>query len=240
MVGMARSGSSVLEHLLTQNADIVGLGDRPEIAKVMGAISRHHQKGYPAGLLEMTKEQYQGFSEISLKQYDQQATGANHIIDKNLRNFQHLGLIKTLFPNCSIIHCRRDPVATCLSSYFQFMPDETYTFDFDDIAKRYAAYTDIMSFWKNIFPNTIIEQKYETLVADQKSSMETLYSGLGLKVDAAQSGAFETRDIQAINAWQARQPIYQHAISHWKNYESHLGPLFTALKDAGVHYEGDG
>ena len=242
IVGMPRSGSSIVEELLARNPDVVGLGERAEIPKTVGGIVRNHPNGYPGGLLKISQEHFRGIADICLKQYDQQANSARFIIDKNLRNFQHLGLIKILFPDAAIIHCRRDPIAVCLSSYFQFFQDEPYTFSFEDIAQRYAAYEDLMSYWSQIFPGKIITQTYEDLVADKEGAITKLCGEIGMEHTLAQTSSdrVANRDIQTTSAWQARQPIYKGALAHWKNYEKHLGPLFEALDKAGVSYDGMG
>jgi len=233
IVGMPRCGSSLVEELLARNSDVKGLGERDDIAKTVGAIARNHPVGYPGGIHQMNAEQFRGFADICLNQYDRQANGALHFIDKSLANFQHLGFIGKLFPNSKIIHLKRDPIATCFSAFHQLLHNDPYSFDLTNLANRYAAYQNLMAHWADAASNDFINQDYEALIRDSASAMNALSEKLTINVQSNTNQPAD-RDIATSSAWQARQPVYDHAITHWKKYEKHLGPLINALENAGV------
>ena len=236
IVGMPRSGSSLIEDALAARDDVVGLGERPEIAKIVGAIARHHPSGYPAGAAQMTDEHYKGFAEKYLEGVAPQAGDALRMIDKNLRNYLHYGFIRIAFPNATVIHTRRDPVGTCLSCYFHFFQDEPYAFDFDNLAARYAVYLDLTSHWESASPDGLYTLDYEKFVSDRDPVLSSLFEKIGLEDASSEDDAAQRRAISTSSAWQVRQPIYDSAIAHWRNYEKHLDPLFQALDRHGVPY----
>ncbi|WP_375208230.1 tetratricopeptide repeat-containing sulfotransferase family protein [Hyphococcus sp.] len=235
IVGMPRSGSTLVEELLARHDGVAGLGERAEMARIVGAISRHHPQGYPAGAATMTDEHYRGFADKYLEEIKPRAQEASRYVDKNLRNFQHLGFIRTAFPKAPVIHTRRHPAAACLSAYFQFFQDEPSAFDFDNLAARYAAYQDLMQYWESVFPEPLHTIDYEDVVKDRDATVKQLRNIAGIADDASQDmDEAAKRDIITSSAWQVRQPVYDQAINHWRNYEKHLGPLFEAFERHGV------
>lgn len=244
VIGMPRTGSSLIEDLLARHRDVVGLGERNEIELIAAAIGKHHpsRTGYPNCVGLMTNKDLTEFGDRYLKSISIQAGDALRIVDKQLLNFQYVPFIKMLFPRATIIHAKRDPIDTCLSCYFQnFRKGYHFTFNLVDLGRVFAAYGDLMATWKALLPGTIFDQDYEALVADSDVSVDRLFAAIGLSPPAAAERQKPAdRSISTSSQWQVRQPVYASSVGRWRNYERHLGPLFQALDEAGYRYDGLG
>lgn len=156
---------------------------------------------------------------------------AKRITDKMPGNFFHLGLIAFLFPKCRIIHCRRDPLDTCISIYFQnFRIGHEYSFDLYKLGRYCRAYTRLMAHWRRILPVPMLEVDYEETVADLEGASRRLLEFCDLPWDDRVLRYYETeRSVKTASLWQVRQPIYDTSVGRWRHYEKHLGPLMRGL-----------
>lgn len=244
IIGMPRSGSSLIEELLSRSDGVAGLGEPHD-------IEDHFFASYKTSLTADNKvnlhsaidsTQLNRLGETYLNRMGKLAPGAERMIDKNLFNHEMVGFIRLIFPNASIIHAKRDPIDTCLSCYFQnFTEGHEYSFELGDIAKRYVAYVDIMEHWETIYGREILTASYENMISNQKQQLEKLFDHIGLTAPEPEKFAQPAaRAIPTASAWQARQPIYKTSLKRWKNYEKHLGPLFKVFDEAGYDYDGVG
>ena len=240
IIGMPRSGSSLVEELLCRNDKIFGLGERTEIAQIVSRLEKTHpsHKPYPDIIADITGDQYSQLGDLYLMLLKDRAESADRIVDKNILNHSLAGFIRLTFSNATIVHTQRDPIDTCLSCYFQnFHSGLEFCYDLNDLGKRYAAYADLMEHWQNVMGDGLHTIIYEKLVESPQVEANKLFE----RVDMALPSDLDTpsdRGINTASAWQARQPIYQHSTGRWKNYERHLGPLFNALEKAGMQYSG--
>jgi hypothetical protein len=147
-----------------------------------------------------------------------------------------LGLIAILFPKTRIVHCKRDPIDTCVSCFMnQFSETHGYNADLTNVGLYYREYDRLMGHWRRVLPLPMLEHSYEELTEAQEPSSRRLIAHLGLEWDDACLSYHETdRTVGTISRWQVRQPIYKSSVKRWANYEAHLGPLFTALGDLAV------
>ena len=238
MVGMPRSGSSLLANLLEKDASVAGVGERTEMPAIIHEVAQRAeaQGDYLKEAGQSEKDEYSFYGAEYCRRVEPLANGADHFIDKNLMNFQRLGFIHRALPNAKIINARRDAVDTCLSSYFQtFDPSQfPFTFDLKALGQYYGLYADLMNHWRSVMPDAIIDVDYESVASDPKGVIQALTPQLGIK---AKAGAGESDDqsiVATASAWQARQPVYDTSVKRWKNYEKHLGPLLAALDEAGI------
>jgi hypothetical protein len=144
-----------------------------------------------------------------------------------------LGLVRIVFPNARIIHCRRDPVDTALSIYFQnFATRMDFAYDRGDIVAAYRAYARLMAHWLSVIPeDRLFEVRYEDLVADQEAQTRRLIAFCGLDwSDACLQPEKNRRSVQTASLWQARQPIYKTSVQRWRRYEPWLGELRELLE----------
>lgn len=228
IVGMPRCGSSVLEHKLASHPHVAALGERPDISRIADAISGNHPRKatYPAWARDLPREAYQGFGVRYLEKFERLHPGKRRLIDKNLLNFNYLGLIRGMFPNAAVVDCRRDPIDTCLSCYFQNLKtDHFYKFSLETLVHYYKSYEEIMDHWNSIFQDAVPFQ-YETFVQDPVDQIDRVLRAIGLECE---SGGGGSPHIQTSSAFQARQPIYADSVARWRRYEKHVGPLIAAF-----------
>ncbi|MDH3580664.1 MAG: sulfotransferase [Hyphomicrobiales bacterium] len=237
VVGMPRSGSTLVEQILSSHRDIAGAGEFPKLWRTAGLLNEdvggsarypQHVGNFAPGDLKPLGEDYLDALRHSRPE------GARRITDKFLDNFFNVGLIAVLFPKASIIHCRRDPMDTCLSCYFQNFTQVNrqlvYTTDLEDLGFFYRQYERLADHWNTILPGRMFEVNYEELIAKQEKISRKLIEHVGLPWDDA-CLEFHKSDKSAITASisQVRKPIYKSSVAAWRNYEKHLAPLKQAL-----------
>ena len=236
IVGMPRSGTSLVEQILATHPGVFGAGELDivqrialDLTKVIGANTP-----YPQCAASMTGAQCDRLSGLYLRHIDERApSSATRVTDKMPANFLHLGLIALLFPGARIIHCVRDPLDTCLSCYFQnFGPANAYTYDLSHLGQFYRQYTRLMDHWREVLDVSMMEVRYEDLVENQEGVSRALVDFCGLPWDVRCLRFYETpRTVSTASYDQVRQPMYQHAVERWRRYERHLGPLRQALTE---------
>ena len=146
-------------------------------------------------------------------------------------NYRYVGLIHTLFPAATIIHCRRDPMDTCLSIYFQlFTAGHEYSYDLTSIGETYVRYRQLMAHWDSVLPGRIVDIEYESLIQDPESGARKLIAATGLEWnDACLAFHQSRRQVRTASVAQVRQGIYKRSMQRWRNYERFLDPLKRAL-----------
>jgi len=232
IVGMPRCGSSLLEDRLAQHPSVGGLGERPDVNRIISLISANHPQGkkYPNWAPELPKAAFARFGRHYAETTESKFPGAARLIDKNLLNFKFLGMIECLLPGSAIIHCRRNPVDTCLSCYFQFLrPDHDYKFSLDTLGRYYRLYTELMAHWEEEIGG-IHSFEYERFVDNPEDEHLRALAAIGIEASSVSSAA-APRSIQTSSAFQVRQPITRASAGRWRNYERHLQPLIDALGD---------
>ncbi len=154
------------------------------------------------------------------------------IVDKMPMNFQHVGLIRLLFPKARIIHCRRDPRDTCLSCYFQYFQEgHSFSFDLAHLGFYYRYYVTLMRHWRDVLGIEMLEVDYERLTSEPEPMMREIIAYCGLPWDDACLEFHKTkRPVLTASSAQVRQPLYQRSAGRWRNYKKHLGPLLKALR----------
>ncbi len=236
VVGMPRSGTTLVEQILSSHPQVFGAGELTEIDQMILALPALLQSGeaYPACLSRLDRAAVQVLGQQYLARLAKLGAGASRVVNKEPYNFMHLGLIAALFPRARIIHCRRDPLDTCVACYFQrFERRKNYTSAFaalDTLGLFYRNYCRVMAHWKEVLPVAIHEIHYEDLVRDQRIVSQKLIAFCGLEWDERCMEFFRNpRPVQTASAVQVRRPIYQESIGRWKYYRAHLQPLIAAL-----------
>jgi len=238
IVGMPRSGTTLLASILSNHRAIATAGELPTIAELTLRLPELAGSGisYPQAATRISSD-----AAITLaKVYEQRLRrdfGADvpHIIDKSPLNFWHLGFITRLFPQARIIHCTRDAMATGLSNYFQRFPVEYhYSFDLRNIGHFQGEYARLMAHWRKVLPRPMLEVSYEDMITGTEQVARTALDFLGLDWDE-RCLAPHTNPcvVETASVWQVRQPIYREAVEKWRHYEKHLAPLKEALIASG-------
>jgi Sulfotransferase family len=236
IVGMPRSGTTLAEQILSSHPDVTPGGELtfwPDHAPDFG-VDRHGRID-PVWMRE-TQAAYQArLSQIS--------TTARRVTDKLPQNFQNVGLLHAAFPRAHVIHCRRDPMDTCLSIYFTYFAKRMdFSFDREWIVDFYQQYARLTEHWLNVLPSScLLEVKYEELVAAPEPLIRRMIDFCGLEWDdACLRPEQNQRVVKTASVWQARQPIYGTSVSRWRHYEPWLGVFNRLLPTALAHRIHDG
>ena len=218
IVGMPRSGSSLIEQILTSHKKVFGGGEIPYIQEITNKII--DEEKIDVSLLDHYKNEY-------LTLVSELDNSLSVFTDKELLNFYNVGLILTLFPSAKIINCTRNPVDNCWSIYKNFFPIKTeFVNDFKDIAKFYKLYLNTMKFWQKEFPKNIFNLNYETLIENPKDQIEKILNFCDLEWDEnVMSHHKNSRIIRTLSFDQANKPISKKVSNTIKNYESMIGDL---------------
>ena len=235
VLGMPRSGTTLTEQICASHPAVYGAGELTKMRRIANALGMRtrSRSAVAESVNAMSVPQARGFAREYLAELGPRDPAVSRTTDKMPHNFELIGLIKILFPNARIIHCRRDAVDTCLSCFVSnFNEGHGYVADFKTLGLYYREYDRLMRHWRAVFPGQIFENTYETLIADQETQSRRLIEYLGLPWDDACLRFFDrSGSVNTPSRWQVRQPIYASSVKRWKNYENEIQPLIEALGD---------
>ena len=222
VVGMMRSGTSLVEQIIASHGRAAGAGELDFWKDAAQKHRDHLLRGVPdAALAKKLGDSYLH----ALKGHSRDAL---RVVDKSTFNSDHLGLIHSVFPNARIIYLRRDPVDTCLSCYFQqFANGASFTLDLADLAHYYREHHRLMQHWRSVLPaGVLLEVPYAELVADQEYWSRRIIDFIGLEWDPGCLEYHATqRPVLTASNWQVRQPIYASSVGRWQKYKKFIRPL---------------
>jgi tetratricopeptide (TPR) repeat protein len=233
IVGMPRSGTTLVEQILASHPDVYGAGELEDLNQLVASLGDRIETdtAYPENIAQLTRDHVAAIADEHLARLRALAPDAKRITDKMPTNFLHIGLILTLFPNARIVHCRRDPRDTCFSIYgLDFAGDHTYAYNQTNLGRYYRQYERMMDHWRHTVPDSILEVRYEDIIADQEAETRRLLDFCGLDWDES-CLAFHKTD-RAVRTWsyrQVRQPIYKSSVARWRKFARHLAPLLAEL-----------
>jgi len=234
IVGMPRSGTTLTEQILAAHPRVFGAGERDVISIIAQDFEKQNEggPGWPHLMNNVTRDQIGEMAQKYLNDIKTIAGDAERVIDKMPGNFWEVGLIATLFPNAKIIHCRRDPMDTCLSNYFQaYFTYHPYAFQLETLGHYYKLYQDMMVHWHKVLPGRILDMSYDETVAKPKEQIQKLLKFCDLEWHDDCLNFHKTKTtVKTASFAQVRKPIYKSSSKKWKLYEKHLGPLKAALK----------
>jgi len=241
IIGMIRSGTSLVEQILASHSCVYGAGELLEIPGLVRDLPDilQTQGTYPECIRRLDSRAIRVASERYLQALAGRDDQALRVIDKLPTNFLYLGLIAVMFPNAHIVHCRREPLDTCLSIYFQrFSQGHHYAYDFEDIAAYYAEYERLMRHWKKVLPVKILDVSYARLVDDLEAETRRMLGFCDLQWEETCLAFHRSaRSVRTASSWQVRQPLYRTAQARWKHYGAHLEGLRKALSDRSIEWE---
>lgn len=234
IVGMPRSGSSLVEQMLAGHPRINAGGElphMPEIAIKLGEIWGSRGDASP-GSDEQLKADLKQAVEVFTRKTAALQTREGRFTDKLPGNFQLIGLIRLMFPEARFIHSRRDPVDTCLSCFQNFFTsDVPYSYDLAELGRYYTLYRRFMAHWHAVLPaGTLLDVDYESLVTEPEAEVRRMLDFCGLPFDPACLDFQKVnRPVTTASAVQVRRPLYTSSIKRWERYRKHLGPLLAEL-----------
>src|ERR1700683_4870104 len=237
IVGLPRAGSTLLEQILASHSEVEGtmeLADVARLATLINGREPHDSSSrYPKVLAGLTAEQVRRFGEKFIADTQVYRTGKRFFIDKMPNNFRHLGLIHLILPNAKIIDARREPMACCFSNFKQlFASGQEFSYSFEDIARYYRAYLELMQHWDGALPGRILRVQYEDLVDDLQTHVRRMLDFCELEFEPDCVEFFKTeRTVHTASSEQVRLPIYREGKDQWRKFEPWLNPLKSALGD---------
>jgi tetratricopeptide (TPR) repeat protein len=247
IVGLPRSGSTLLEQILASHSQVEGTQELANIEHIVknlrGLEPDPGNPRYPRILAQMEPKDFLALGEQYLaatRIYRTDKAGAPRpfFIDKMPNNFRHLGLIHLILPNARIIDARREPMACCFSNLKQlFGGGQEFTYSIDDIARYYRTYLELMRHWDHVLPGQVLRIQHENVVDDLEGNVRRILDFCGLEFEPECLEFHKTeRSVRTASSEQVRQPIYREGLDQWKRFEPWLEPLKTALGDALNHY----
>ncbi|TWT34802.1 tetratricopeptide repeat-containing sulfotransferase family protein [Blastopirellula retiformator] len=234
IVGMPRSGTTLVEQILSSHPEVCGAGELMDITDLTLSMPRRLgvDVRYPQAVEKLDGVLVKEMAESYLGQLRSRSSAAKRVTDKMPTNFRHLGFVAMLFPRAHIINVRRDSRDVCISCFRQNL-DWPYC-DLEACARYYRQYLRLMSHWKEATPLKILDIQYEELVADPDRVSRQLVEFCGLPWDdSCLRFHASNRAVQTPSKWQVRQPVYHSSVGAWKRYQKHLGPLEEVLADRG-------
>ena len=234
ILGMPRSGTTLIEQILSRHPKVFAAGETPAFAEaveasaVLGGQALGRMEAFAGASAETLRELGADY----IARLAAMAPGAERVTNKTTINFAVAGLIHMALPNARIIHARRDAADTCWSCFTKlFVQDLPHTYDLGELGRYYRAYEALMDHWRQVLPEGVmLEVRYEDVVADLETQARAIVAHCGLEWDPAcldfQEGG---RQVRTASTLQVRRPIYSSSVGRWKAYEAHLKPLIEAL-----------
>ena len=233
VVGMPRSGTTLLERILSSHPAIETAGERADVQRLVEATAAEQDTTYPAGFDALDTATLDGIAGAYRRGVLDGHPDARWVIDKQPDNHRHVGLLARALPEAVFLHVTREPADTCVSCFLRdfVAPWTDYTWDLAELGHYYRLYAELMAHWRNRLPaERLMETRYEAVVDDLEGTVGGVLGALGLEWDAA-CATFHRRGgaVTTSSKFQVRQPLYTGSIGRWRRYAHHLDPLFAAL-----------
>ncbi|MGI9223950.1 MAG: sulfotransferase [Woeseiaceae bacterium] len=234
IIGLPRSGSTLIEQILASHPEVEGTHELPELARVGRSIglNREDRLSYPLAIRDVEDDEFRELGEDYLRRAERhRELKSPRFTDKMPNNFVHVGLISLILPNAKIIDARRHPLDSCLGSFKQlFARGASNTYSLFEIGEFYLEYIRMMNHWEDVLPGKVLRVQYEENVADLDSQVRRILDHCELPFNEACLRFWETdRAVKTASSEQVRKPIYSSSLHLWRRYEAHLGPLIDVL-----------
>jgi len=235
IVGMPRSGTSLIEQILASHPQVYGAGELSYLKQIiLHACGNAPGYDFLKNIETFRQDDFTNLGNEYIANIRKHSASAKFITDKLPHNFFYLGMINIILPRAKIIHCRRNPLDNCLSIFKNYFSDyQRYAYDLTELGEYFHLYQALMEHWHHILPkDRIYDIQYEALVAEQESQTKALLRHCGLAWDEHCLSFHKTdRAVRTASAAQVRQPVYQRSVHLWRRYEKHLEPLVTRFDE---------
>ena len=227
VLGMPRSGSTLVDQIISSHSKVDGTQELPNIIKIAAELNNDKQNSYPEVLKELDDLKISKLGKDYISETTWARDNAPFFIDKMPNNFIHIGLIKTILPNAKIIDTRRDPMDTCFSCFKQFFArGQLFTYTMEDLGNYYTDYIRAMNHWHKVYGKDIFTVHYDDVINKTEETIRELIDYCNLPFEQECLEFYKSsRPVKTPSAEQVRQPIYKSGLNYWKNYEKHLLPL---------------
>jgi len=236
IVGLPRSGSTLIEQILASHSRVEGTMELPNIINIAHQFDDLDpgREGYPESIGEAPPGLFSALGGRYLEETAPLRTGREHFTDKLPNNFSHIGLIQAMLPRATIIDARRHPMDCCFSNFKQhFAEGQAFSYDLTDLGRYYRCYLSLMDHWDAVLPGKVLHVQYEDLVRDPEAHIRRLLEHCRLPFEPGCLAFHQTRRaVRTASAEQVRQPIYASGVGHWRHFARELEPLRIALGDS--------
>jgi tetratricopeptide (TPR) repeat protein len=243
IVGLPRSGSTLIEQILASHSKVEGTQELADIQQIVSDIRGRDpdlsDSRYPRMLADLSEADFRRLGDRYIADTRiYRRTEKPFFIDKMPNNFRHLGLIRLMLPNARIIDARREPLACCFSNLKQlFAKGQEFTYSVEDVARYYRTYLDLMRHWDRVLPGWVLRVFHERVVDDLEGSVRRILDFCGLEFEPQCVEFHKTvRSVRTASSEQVRRPLYREGLDQWRNFEPWLEPLKAALGDALSSY----
>lgn len=234
VVGLPRSGSTLVEQILASHSMVDGTHELTDLTRVVQSLHRTGKKNlqFPDMLNELSADEWHRLGEDYIASTNKYRAGAAFFVDKNPNNFLYVGLLRLALPNAKIVNARRHPLDSCFGSYKQlFARGQPFSYDMVELGEYYLEYSRLMKHWHQVVPGFILDVHYEDVVADLETQVRRILDYCGLPFEEGCLRFHETdRAVKTASSEQVRRPIYTSSVNLWRNYEAHLGDLIEVLQ----------
>lgn len=235
IVGLPRSGSTLIEQVLASHPDVEGTHELPDLGRVARSVGlgREDREAYPEAMPLLSNEELQQAGEEYLRRTERhRELGTPRFTDKLPNNFVHVGFLELALPNARVINAKRHPLDSCLGGFKQlFARGQPFTYDQFEIAEFYIEYQRIMDHWHEVLPGRVLDVQYEDVVDDLETQVRRILEYCDLPWNDACLRYYENeRAVKTASSEQVRKPIYSSAKHRWRHYEKHLGPMIEVLE----------
>ncbi len=230
VIGMPRSGTTLVEQILASHPDVFGAGELGVLPDLIG--SGRAGADFPASVGALDAAAWRSMGQTYVEAVRGKAPQAVRITDKLPLNFQLVGLIRLALPKARIVHVMRDPLDTCFSCYFTLFANGLgFSYDLSDLGRYYCGYQALMAHWRAVLPeDAMLEIRYEKLVADLEGEARRLIGYCGLRWDARCLEFHRTvRPVETASTLQVRRPLFRTSVGRAQSYRPWLAPLERAL-----------
>jgi tetratricopeptide (TPR) repeat protein len=238
IVGLPRSGSTLIEQILASHSLIEGTHELADVQRIAVEMRGSEDKHYPQALTDLAAEQLHMLGDRYITDIRAYRHGKPFFIDKMPNNFRHVGLIHLMLPNAKIIDVRRDPMACCFSNLKQlFAKGQEFTYSIEDIARYYRTYLELMRHWDAVLPGRVLRVAYEDVVENLEGNVRRILEFCGLEFEPGCVEFYKTeRSISSASSEQVRQRIFRGGLDQWRNYEPWLDRLKDNLGDVSLRH----
>ena len=233
IVGLPRSGSTLLEQILASHSLVDGTHELPDIERLTTRINRLVEgASYPEAVQSLSSEELRDLGQHYLDSTQRFRSDKPFFVDKMPNNFRSIGLIRLILPQAKVIDARRHPLDSCFGSYKQlFVKGQPFSYDLFELGEYYLEYRRLMAHWQETLPDHVLDVRYEEVVSDVEGQVRRLLQHCGLEWEDACLNFHQTeRAVNTASSEQVRQPIYATSVNNWRNYEEQLGELIEILQ----------
>ena len=234
IVGLPRSGSTLLEQILSSHSLVDGTHELADLGRIVRSkpVLVDPPARYPTSIASLDALEFRQMGVDYIERSRRHRGGAPLFTDKNPNNFVHVGLLHLILPNAKVINARRHPLDSCFGSYKQlFAAGQPFTYDLVELGEYYLQYRRLMDHWHEVLPGKVLDVQYEDVVVDLEGQVRRILGHCGLEFEESCLRFHETeRSVKSASSEQVRRPIYSSSVNLWRRYEEHLGPLIETLE----------